>query len=228
MSTALRRNRARDDLDRRDLVEADHLGMAFWPAIAPAAGCVHLLRMMPDGVPVAIWRRFAGEAEAHDIYHWMNLRPDHWHYWGRLEILFGNEILESVIVEDSRLEAEVRATQAEQERLEREDDYRLHQEIDLFILDDRGERPGLSLESGNETKPFFVMSFSEKWERERILDWLRWQKPRFIEFRDLKASKGSVALERAIIAGMRVTENEMKAAGLAAGGRRPLRFWRGE
>jgi hypothetical protein len=225
---ALRRDRVRDDFDRRDLIEADHLGMAFWPAIDPAIGCVQLLRMMPDGVPAAIWRRYAGEAEAHDIYYWMNVRPDHWHYWGRLVILFGDQTLEVVIVHESMLEAEIRAAEAEQERLEQDKRDRLHQKIELYIIDERYERPGLSLESGDETKPFFVMNFSEKWERERILDWMRWQRARFIEFRDLNGSKGAAALERAIIAGMRVTENDVKAKGLAAGGRRPLRFWRGE
>ncbi len=72
------------------------------------------------------------------------------------------------------------------------------------------------------------MRFSEKWERERVLDWLRWQKSRFIEFRDLLAAEGSAAVERTIIAGMRETEANIKARGLSTGGRRPLRFWRGE
>lgn len=228
MKMASRRDRARSDLDPRDFVEADHLGMMFWPAISLAAGCVHLLKMMSDGVPATVWRRFAGEAETRDIYYWIHDRPDQWHYWGRLVILFGDHALDSVLVQEWQLEAEILAAQVETERLEQEDRYRRHQKIDLFILDGRNERPGLSLRSGDQKKPFFVMRFSEKWERERILDWLRWQKPSFIELRDLHEANGAVALERAIIAGMRATEDEVKATGKAAGGRRPLRFWRGE
>ncbi len=228
MSRASGRDRARDAMDESSMLEADHFGMTFWPAIDFATGSVQLRRMIPDCVPVVIWRRFTSQGEASDIFVWMSEHQDQWHYWGRLVILFGEQALEAIAVQAALLDAGIRAAEEERVRLEREDQERRHRKIELFILDNATKRPGLSLASGDEKKPFFVMRFSEKWERERVLDWLRWQKHRFLEFRNLHASEGADALERVIIAGMRATEIEIKAAGTAFGGRRPLRFWRGE
>jgi len=214
--------------DERAVIEANHFGLAFWPAIDPRTGSVQLRRMTSDGVPSIVWCHVAGKGDAQDIFDWMTTRPDHWYYWGRLVILFGDQGVEGVVVQEALRNAEVCAAEAEQERLDQEDRDRRHMHIDLFTLDDRNKRPGFSLESGDEDEPFFVMRFSERWERERVLDWLRWQKHRFIEFRYLHTEAGQVALERAIIAGMRNTETKVKTAGDAMGGRRPLRFWRGE
>ncbi|WP_230768890.1 hypothetical protein [Sphingomonas sp. Leaf4] len=72
------------------------------------------------------------------------------------------------------------------------------------------------------------MRVSEKWERDRVVDWLRWQQPRFHEFQEYLDEHGSLELERLVLAGMRDAERAAKAKGITSAGRRPLRFWRGE
>lgn len=214
------------------LFEATHGGdVACWPALEIETGSVLILGEDwegHDGARTEWWRSYVGADRAEMLFEWMSARPGEWPLWGRLAILFGEMALRSLILAAAEREAEEAALAAERARLEEEDRTRRHRQIDLFILDEKRKRPGLSLQSGDERRPFFVMRFSEKWERERVLDWLRWERPRFAEFRDLCGSQGSVALERLIIAGMRETEARIKAAGLASGGRRPLRFWRGE
>ncbi|MBM3929222.1 MAG: hypothetical protein FJ335_12325 [Sphingomonadales bacterium] len=100
--------------------------------------------------------------------------------WARLAFLFGDQAVSAIVVEGARRDADEAAVQEETARLEAEERRRLHERIELFILDPKNQRPGLSLESGDEDKPFFVMRFSEKWERERVLDWMRWQSRRFV------------------------------------------------
>lgn len=175
-----------------------------------------------------VWRSYVGVERARSVLEWMSARPQEWVLWGRVATLFGEAALQSIIVEAAEREAEAVALEAENARLAEEERQLLSRKVELYILDPKGKRPGLSLESGHETKPFFVMRFSEKWERERVLDWLRWQKDRYLEFRELCEAEGQLALERVIIAGMRETEAQMKAQRRTSGGRRPLRFWRGE
>ena len=213
------------------LVEAPHPGEGSWPALDVEGSSVLLVRPTPQngaaGV-IAVWHSYVGSDRARLVFDWMSARPDQWALWSRLSCLFGEHSVRAIVVDGAERDAEVAAADEEVARLEEEERRRLHEDVDLFVLDPKNQRPGVSLESGDEDKPFFVMRFSEKWERERVLDWLRWQKPRFREFRDLVAVEGAVALERLIIAGMRETERDAKRRGLGSGGRRPLRFWRGE
>lgn len=212
------------------LVEAPDVGAGCWPAVDAEAGSVLLVRRVaPDaGRRDALWDAHLDPRSAREVFDWMTRRPDQWSLWARLAFLFGDQAVSTIVVEGARRDADEAAVQEETARLEAEERRRLHERIELFILDPKNQRPGLSLESGDEDKPFFVMRFSEKWERERVLDWLRWQRPRFAEFRTLVAAEGAVALERVVIAGMRQTEADVKRRGLGSGGRRPLRFWRGE
>lgn len=219
--------RDRSSADR--LVQARHGGAAVWPALEVDTGSVLMLHAgasAGDGFGVTS-RSYVGE-RARTIFDWMTRRSAEWPLWDRAAVLFGEAAVRSLVVVPAEREAEADAFEAEHIRLQAEDDERLRKEIDLFILDPKGRRPGISLESANEQRPFLVMRFSEKWERERVLDWLRWQKARYFEFRELFDAQGQVAVERAIIAGMRETEADVKARGLSSGGRRPLRFWRGE
>ena len=182
-----------------------------------------------DGArPLEAWRSYVGTERAKMVFAWMSEQPRQWPLWGRIAILFGEDALRPMIVAAAGQEADRAVRDAEKSRAAKEATVRRHGQVGLFILDAKGERAGLSLKSGDENSSFFVMRFSEKWERERVLDWLRWQKDFFVGFRDLHNTGGSVALERVIIAGMRETEARVKAQGLSSGGRRPLRFWRGE
>ena len=174
------------------------------------------------------WRSYVGAERAKLVFDWMGGQPSQWPLWGRIAVLFGEAALRPLIVAAAEREAETTARDAEKARIRDEARIHRHGQVGLFILDAKGDRAGLSLKSGDESSSFFVMRFSEKWERERVLDWLRWQKDRFVAFRHIHESEGSVALERLIIAGMRETEARVKTQGLSSGGRRPLRFWRGE
>jgi hypothetical protein len=211
------------------LIEARGPDDQFWPAVEPEAGWLLLRRAPPraGGETIEVWRSYVGD-RATAVFDWMTCHPDQWLLWGRIAVLFGEPALRPVVIDAARRDFERMAVEQERFRLAAEEQERLRQTIKLFILDPRNSRPGLSLESGDETKPFFVMRFSEKWERERVLDWLRWQGDRYLEFRDIYVREGAVALERLIIAGMRETEAQLKANGRSSGGRRPLRFWRGE
>lgn len=70
--------------------------------------------------------------------------------------------------------------------------------------------------------------FDEGWERDRVWDWLRWQTRRFEDIRLRIDGIGAAAVERELLHEMLVTENRVRKTGLGAGGRRPLRFWRGD
>lgn len=65
-------------------------------------------------------------------------------------------------------------------------------------------------------------------ERDRLCDWLRWQKDRFLGFLDYAATHGSEALSRMLIDEMFLVERRVKKEGRGAGGMRPLRMWRGD
>lgn len=214
------------------LIQAPSGGEVCWPALDLEAASVLLLRHLPrrevDPATATMWCSYVGEERARLVFDWMSKQPDQWPLWGRLSCLFGEQAVRAIVIEGAERDAEEAAIRAEMARLEAEERRRLHEQIGLFVLDPKNKRPGLALENGDENKPFFVMRFSEKWERERVLDWLRWQKPRFAEYRELVAAEGGVALERLIIAGMRETEADLKRRRLSSGGRRPLRFWRGE
>jgi hypothetical protein len=212
------------------LFEAPRRGADAWPAIDAEVGSVMLVRSVAGepGRRDAVWSAELGSLRARCVFDWMTARPDHWTLWARMAHFFGGAALDGVVIEGAERDAEQAAAKQEMERLRAEEQRRLHERVDLFVLDQKNKRPGLSLESGDENKPFFVMNFSERWERERVLDWLRWQKPRFQEFRALLEAEGAIVLERLIIAGMRETEADVKRRGLGSGGRRPLRFWRGE
>jgi hypothetical protein len=99
--------------------------------------------------------------------------------------------------------------------------------IDTFLVDAGGQF-GLDLRRFGAKAGFWRIMFREKWERERFRDWFRCQRPRFQEFATFLADHDAVALERLLLAEMLATERRIKAAGLGAGGRRPLRFWRGD
>lgn len=222
---------SRDGRDKAIVVEAEHTARAVWPVLIPATGSVRLVGYAdadPASDPRIIWERDLGASQAAAVFDYMCHCEDQWQLWGRIACLFAAEGVDRLVLDAAYKAAEEAAVATEMQRLEEEDRLRRREIVELFILDPKSQRSGLALESGDENKPFFTMRFSEKWERERVLDWMRCQKSRYREFRALCEVEGSVALERAIIAGMRETEADVKRRGLVSGGRRPLRFWRGE
>ena len=241
--------RARQDLDPPSRNDGRPIGNSGAPVFEPERGSgdcwpafhegsstcdpfVQIRRRVPASLVesgfVVEWEHSDEAERVRDVFDWISGRPQDCTLWARMARLFGPDAPSTTILVEAEREAEARAVAEEEARLAEERLQRQRLQIELFILDETGARPGLSLKSEDMKKPFWVMRLSERWERERILDWLRWQRGLFLEFRDLVESEGPIALERLVIAGMLEKEKDMKSRKLASGGRRPLRLWRGE
>ena len=85
----------------------------------------------------------------------------------------------------------------------------------------------LGLQRKSCSDPEWYIRFNRASERDRLCDWLKWQKPHFKEFLDYAAKSGGEALSNRVIAEMFDTERWIKKEGRGAGGTRPLRMWRG-
>lgn len=97
-----------------------------------------------------------------------------------------------------------------------------------FYVEERKGRFFLELHRGGwDTPSLWSIGFRERWERERFWDWLGQQKGRFEEIATTACDGDPSDLERRLLHEMLQTENAVKKQGLGAGGRRPLRFWRG-
>lgn len=103
----------------------------------------------------------------------------------------------------------------------------LWKQIDVFFRME-GRNIVLVLQRRGADNPFWRISFSEKWERERFWDWLKWQEHRFEEFSSYLETKSSLQLKSRLLREMLNDEAAAKRMKLSAGGRRPLRFWCGE
>ncbi len=221
-------------------VSAPERGLSLFEAVGPGRFCrvargdeanaVELRVASDDGrgrIDV-VWRWRGAQDDADMVLEWMAERPEEWRLWLRLVQLFGSDALSELVVHAAIAAGHLRRVDAQRQREAEAERERLHGEVDLFVLDDRRKRPGLALESGDESEPFFTMRFSERWERDRVVDWLRWQTDSFVAFRAIVEEQGDVALERKILTSMREFEVASRKRGITSGGRRPLRFWRGE
>jgi hypothetical protein len=175
-----------------------------------------------------IWRRhFARRRDADGIFEWMIERQDEWPFWGHLTSLIGPDRLFAAAAEDVARARSARAADLLRNRNEARAARRKEQRISSYLVEKHGQF-GVNLKRGGQKKGFFVMWFRESWERERFRDWWRPQHHRFAEFAALHDAQGAPALERMLLREMQDTEKRIRAAGLGAGGRRPLRFYRGE
>lgn len=204
----------------------------FEPALATFDGrradAVALVRRRggPDGsdVGAAVWmRRFDVPAEARAFHRWMLGRSDRWAVWGRMAPILGPEFLGGLIGSehdaDGRARLEERRRGAEQRRRERT----------VWCKQfEHGRRPAIGLYQGDAPKPFWSVTFEQNWERERVWDFVSRRTERYCEWKELFEEQHAMTLERTILEDMLRTEREVKKAGLGAGGRRPLRFWRGD
>ena len=199
-----------------------------WPAFFAGSTAldafVQIRRMVPctiskDGF-VAEWELSGAPDAIREIFGWISGKSEDCVVWARTARLFGADALTTTLTEGAQRDAEKRAVAAEESRLKEDCRLRQRMNIGLYILDEQGERPGLFLKSEDMKIGFWKMRLSERWERERILDWLRWQKNRFVEFREIVEAEGAIALERLIIAGMLEKERDMKTRKVASGGLR--------
>ena len=144
-------------------------------------------------------------------------------FWGRLVLALRPAQLEPIL---AALAAKARkAAQAEAEA--RRQRAQAHRTIQLFIRD-RKQGFYLELTRMSDTIPAWSIRFAGRAERDRLCDWLRWQKFRFAAFLAFAAEHGDHALERHLVDAMFATEARLKKEGRAASGLRPLRMWRGE
>jgi hypothetical protein len=165
-----------------------------------------------DGTHVAVWqlcldtRKAAGQ-----LHDWLRSTPDRWEFWGRLAFRIGAEASGPLILTAAMADEEERRV-AERERRDREkEEIRLAATITLYLFTPAKKRPYLGLERGNDSDPFFVMKFDEKWERDRVSDWLAYQQGQFAQMEQMFHELGQLALERHILAGMRETERYAQA-----------------
>lgn len=178
-----------------------------------------------------IWRQpFDRARSASDLFDWLLSRQEDWNLWGRMPLAFPPA--EILAAGHAFVKAE-RATKAEALREKRQKAKKERQQakkIESYLVNDDDRGFGINLQRGNAKKGFFVLWFRENWERERFRDWFRLQRAadRLPEFAAYYDEHGSLALERMMLREMLETERKVKAAGLGSGGRRPLRFYRGE
>jgi hypothetical protein len=190
---------------------------------------VQILRLLEDGVHPVVWQVcFDSEKAAADLYKWIRSKTESWELWGRIALRLGADAAHSLSLTAALTEERERKAAERERRRQEDEDRRLAQTIDLYLFTPAGKRPYLGLERGSDSTPFFIMKFDEKWERDRVSDWLAYNKQHFAEMERMFHELGQLALERHILDGMRATEKHVKSRGEADRGRRPLRFWRGE
>jgi hypothetical protein len=143
---------------------------------------------------------------------------------GRAVTIFGTAELD-VIVDHIVAEAEEERAAARQEAA---DEARLDRSVNLYARKTKHGLHILELQRESRDKADWLVRYDRAAERDRLCDWLRWQKPRFLDFLDFAAENGSEALTRMLIDEMFVAERRIKQEGRGAGGLRPLRMWRGD
>ena len=182
----------------------------------------------PDEAGTTVWSHtFDTDDETERCLQWMHSRPERWVYWGRLATVLGPVHLTAIVNDGLADDAERRRKEEAATREAAEQDARLSLIIESYLVE-RGGRFGVNLKRANEREAFWDILFRERWERERFRDWWNCQRGRFQEFAEYLEERSAVELERLVLHEMMETERQVKKAGLSAGGRRPLRFWRGE
>jgi hypothetical protein len=238
---------AEKNLDAR--VEAGHRGC--WPTDKGAqiqtvvrlelvGEVVRLIRAIECGdetvAEIEAWRLPCDTLEqAVDAHEALSSKQDKFSYWSVGALAFGHEwatratiglIADFVDVRDE--ERERAALEAENESVRLEKKRTADIRISGYFREKKG-RYLLELERGCvKAKPIWSIAFKGSWERDRFWDWLRWQTDRFEEFAEFMRDGSALDLERRLLREMLVTEQAVKKQGLGSGGRRPLRFWRGE
>jgi hypothetical protein len=206
--------------------------VAFEPRWDPGARSISFFRLIRHGhltlCEDLIWRsEFDSGRGGACIFDWMLQRSADWSVWGRLTSLIGpSRLLASAAAEVAELRRERMATLLEV-RSAAKAARKEERTITCYVVEKDGKF-GINLTRGGHKRAFFVMWFRERWERERFRDWFRTQLHRSADFAAIHDQKGATALERMLLREMQDAEKRVKAAGLSAGGRRPLRFYRGE
>lgn len=192
---------------------------------------VAILRQPRDGdeagVFADVWTNgFATVEAARTIRDVMRDRPERWAAWARMSEILGADFVAGLIEAEALSAAEQEATRIEKERKRAKKDREAEEEsrrvwMQLFV-----DRPRIVGRRGNGK--FLELEVDTAVEARRIWDWVRWQRPAFDDWYALYEQAGEVAVEKLVLESMLITEKKVKASGLSAGGRRPLRYWRPE
>jgi hypothetical protein len=191
------------------------------------------------GVPVTqvvVWTRDFEDADgANDAYETLIAHEADLGHWNIGAMVFGacwlERRLEPLVMEFAESREGARALQLKQEAeaKQKAEDEANEATVITAYFQKRKDRYLVTLQRGIlDSGEFWTIGFDESWERERFWDWLQWNTERFDEFHDYMQSGERIALERQLLREMLTTEQAVKKLGLGSGGRRPLRFWRGE
>lgn len=173
---------------------------------------------------VVLWSSlFESRVERDAIIAAAKEQPARLEFWGRLVLALGREPLDPII---EAIAAKARAEAIEDAERRREK-AAARRQINLYMRERKG-RFYLDLERASENSPEWSIRFDGRSERDRMCDWLRWQKAHFRDYLVYAAENGDHALEKRLIDEMFETEVRLKKEGRVAGGLRPLRMWRGE
>lgn len=185
---------------------------------------LHAGRAGDRAAGLSIWsRRFANERDRDAVLARIADRRLDLLFLARLSMVFGSGDLDAVmddLVADSRAKRE--AEMAE-EAMRAQDEL----VVDLYRREGKHGRHLLELQRKSRAHADWAIKYDRAAERDRLCDWLRWQKDRFLEFLDYAAEHGDEALAQRLTDEMFETERRVKKEGRGAGGLRPLRMWRG-
>ena len=200
---------------------------------------VTLVRMIECGQEVAfrhpVWARsYVDATVAADAFEALDSKRDHLLHWAVGVAAFGSKWLDATIgdmvekfVERRTADRERVARDIEKERARLEEERAAKTRIAAYFRKNDDEYV-ITIERGSDDEALWSIAFEESWERDRFWDWLCWHTDRFEEFAAFMKEGSRLDLERKLLREMLVTEQAVKKQGLGSGGRRPLRFWRGE
>ena len=186
------------------------------------------LLVRPPGsrsTPTAIWsRRFDSVAERDTLLDAVTDGKLDTIFLARLTMMFGSAALDEMA---DRLIGQARASRATELKKEAQ---RAHDQlaVSLYVREGKHGRHLLELQRKSSDKAEWSVAYDRGIERDRLGDWLRWQKARFLDFLDHAAEHGGESLARMLVDEMFMTERRVKTEGRGAGGMRPLRMWRGD
>ena len=189
------------------------------------ATILHLMFALPDHrTPKTLWtRKFESDPDVQAVFDAVSSGSVDLMFFSHLTLILGTADLDGIvdkIIKDARDQRRAQAEEAAEYAREREI-------VELFTAQKRRGH-ALKLCRKRETVADWEGVYDRAAERDRLCDWLRWQRARFLQFLEFAAEHGDEALTRRLTDEMFETERLVKKQGRGAGGVRPLRMWRGE
>ncbi|MGY2735028.1 hypothetical protein [Sphingomonas sp. UYP23] len=174
--------------------------------------------------PSVVWsRRFETAADRDTLLGAVNEGQLDTVFLGRLTMMFGSAALDELA---DRMVAAARLKLAEEQEKAAQR-ARDHLVVNLYSREGKYGRHVLELQRLSSNTAEWSVTYGRAIERDRLCDWLRWQRDRFVGFLDHAAEHGGEALSQMLVDEMFMVERRVKKEGRGAGGMRPLRMWRG-